>query len=77
VKIIEQLTGKSLSEFQQLENTEVLNSAIIVIVLETRFASLLSMWYGVVQKARKRLLDMLDKDNNKLNTLLEDIRKQL
>ncbi|CAF0735625.1 unnamed protein product [Didymodactylos carnosus] len=76
-KFIEKLIGKSLLEFQQLTNTEVLISAIIVIVLETRFASLSSMWYGVVQKARKRLLDMLDKDSVKFNTLLEDIRKQL
>ncbi len=76
-KLIEKLIGKSLSEFQQLTNTEVLISAIIVIVLETRFASLSSMWYGVVQKTRKRLLDMLNKDSVKFNTLLEDIRKQL
>jgi tetratricopeptide (TPR) repeat protein len=76
-KFMEELTGKSLSEFQQPTNIEVLISAIIIIVLETRFASLSSMWYGVVQKARKRLLDMFDKDNKEFNTLLEDIRKQL
>jgi hypothetical protein len=76
-KIIEQLTGKSLSDFQQLNNIEVLISAIIIVVLETRFASLSSMWYGIVQKARKRLINMLGKDNDKLDTLLEEIRKQL
>jgi predicted nucleic acid-binding Zn-ribbon protein len=76
-KVIVQLTGKSLSDFQQLDNTEMLMSAIIIVVLETHFTSLSSMWYGIVQKARKRLIDMLDKDNNKLDALLDDIRKQL
>ena len=76
-KIIVQLTGKSLSNFHQLNNTEMLMSAIIIVVLETHFASLSSMWYGIVQKARKRLIDMLDKDSNRLEALLEDIRKQL
>ena len=75
--MIEQLTGKPLSEFQQLTNTEMLISAIVIVVLETRFASLSSMWYGVVQKARTCLLNMLGKDNQKLATLLEDIQKQL
>ena len=77
VKFVEQLTGKSLTEFQQLANTDMLISAIIIVLLETRFASLVSMWYGVVQKARKRLLDMLDSDTDKFTTLLEDIQKQL
>jgi hypothetical protein len=77
VKFVEQLTGKSLTEFQQLDDTEMLMSAIIIVMLETRFASLVSMWYGVVQKARKRLLDMLDGDTDKFTTLLDDIQKQL
>ncbi|CAF5025135.1 unnamed protein product, partial [Rotaria sp. Silwood1] len=77
VELIKQLTGKSLSEFEQLTNMEGLISAIIVVVLETRFSSLSSLWYGVVQKARKRLLNMLDQDNNKLHALLENIRKKL
>lgn len=77
VNTIEQLTGKSLSVFQQLTNSEMFISAIIIVILETRFASLMSMWYGVVQKARKRLLNMHNNDNNKFTTLLEDIQKQL
>jgi hypothetical protein len=76
-KSIEQLTGKPLNVFQHLTNNQVLISAIVITVLETRFASLSSMWHGVVQKARKRLVDLLGKDIKKLDTLLEDIRKQL
>jgi stringent starvation protein B len=76
-KSIGQLTGKPLTVFQHLTNNQVLISAIVIAVLETRFASLSSMWHGVVQKARKRLVDLLGKDIKKLDTLLEDIRKQL
>jgi hypothetical protein len=76
-KSIEQLTGKPLNVFQHLTNNQVLISAIVITVLETRFASLSSMWHGVVQKARKRLVDLLGKNIKKLDTLLEDIRKQL
>jgi hypothetical protein len=55
----------------------VLVSAIIIAVLEERFASFSSMWHGVVQKARKRLIDLLGKDMKKLDILLGEIRKQL
>jgi len=76
-KSIEKLTGKPLIAFQQSTNNQVLVSAIVITVLETRFASFSSMWHGVVQKARKRLIDLLGKDIKKLETLLEQIRKQL
>ena len=76
-KIIEQLTSKSLSHFRQLEITRMFVSAIIVVAFETRFASLSSLWYGVVQKTRKRLLTMLENDKSKLDNLLENIRKQI
>jgi hypothetical protein len=75
-KNIQQLTGKALSHFQQSINTQVLITAIVVLVLETRFASFSSMWHGVVEKARKRLLNLLENDDIKLNTLFTDIRKQ-
>jgi predicted transcriptional regulator len=35
------------------------------------------MWHGVVQKARRRLLDLLGKDQTKLESLAESIRQQL
>jgi len=76
-KEIEQLTGKPLTHFQQPTDVQVLVSAVVILVLETRFTSFSSMWHGVVQKARKRLLDLLGNDNKKLNSLFEDIRKQL
>jgi hypothetical protein len=76
-KDINELTGKPLSHFPQSINTEVVVTSIVVVVFETRFASFSSMWHGVVQKARKRLLDLFGNDSKNLNKLLEDIRKQL
>ena len=77
VNVSELLKGKTLSEFQDFTKTQVLITAIIVMLLETHFATLSSMWYGVVQKARKCLLDLFDKDTIKLDTLFNDIRKKL
>jgi len=74
---IERLTGKPLTAFQQSTDNQILVSGIIIVVLETRFASFSSMWHGIVQKARKRLVDLLGKDIKKLDILLEDIREQL
>ncbi|CAF1022949.1 unnamed protein product [Adineta steineri] len=76
-KSIEKLTGKPLSHFQQSTNNQILVSAIVIAVLETRFAALSSTWHGIVQKARKRLIDLLGKDSKALESLLEDIRKNL
>jgi hypothetical protein len=76
-KTIERLTGKPLMNFSQLANPQVLMSAIVVVILETRFISFSTMWQGVVQKAHQRLLDLFGHDNNQLNFLLERIRQQL
>ncbi|UJR19056.1 hypothetical protein I4U23_022187 [Adineta vaga] len=73
---IEKLTKKPLTTFTHMANKEILLSSIIIAILETRFASLSSMWYGIVQKARKYLLNLLGNDMTKLNKLLEDVRKQ-
>jgi hypothetical protein len=75
--IIHRLTGKPFSVFYQSLHNEILISSIIISVLETHFTSFASMWYDVVQKTRKRLIDLLGKHINKLNNLLEEIRKQL
>jgi hypothetical protein len=78
-QVIKNLTGKTLAEFLQENNQvdhQILVSAIIIAVLETRFAVLTTMWYGVVQKARKRLVDLLGTDSKILDQLLENIRKQ-
>jgi hypothetical protein len=76
-KNIEQLTGKPLAKFPQSNSPQILISAIVLVTLETRFASLSTMWHGVVQKARRRLLDLLGKDQTKLESLAESIRQQL
>ncbi|UJR34811.1 hypothetical protein I4U23_027592 [Adineta vaga] len=74
---IEQLTGHSLDTFQQLANNQIIVSAIVIVVLETSFAAFSSLWYGVVLKARQRLLYLLGNDSNKLDALLAEIRKRL
>ena len=76
-KNIEQLTGKPLSSFPQGHNEQLLIAAIVVVILETRFGSLSTMWYGVVQKARKRLTDLLGKDVKKLDAFFGDILQRL
>ncbi|CAF3817745.1 unnamed protein product [Rotaria sordida] len=78
--IIKKLTGKSLSSFQSANpniDNQILISVIVIIILETRFAGFSSLWHGVVQKARKRLIDLVKKDSKDFDTLLDDIRKQL
>ena len=78
--IISNLTGKSLSAFQSTLtniNQDILASAIVIITLETKFGSFSSLWHGVVQKARKRINDLLKQDSNNVDTLIEDIRKQI
>ena len=78
--IIKNLTGKSLSVFQSTNpniNNQILVSIIIINTLETRFVAFSSLWHGVVQKARKRITDLVKKDSQNFDTLVEDIRKQL
>ncbi|CAF2148911.1 unnamed protein product [Rotaria magnacalcarata] len=76
-KTIEKLVGRSLSVFSSSYNHQVLISAIIIIILETRYSSLSVLWYGVVQKARKCLVNLLDNDTNRLESLFEHIRQHL
>ncbi|CAF3985720.1 unnamed protein product, partial [Rotaria sordida] len=78
--IIRNLTGKFLSVFQSANpniDNQILISIIVIIILETRFAGFSSLWHGVVQKARKQLIDLVKKDSKNFDTLLDDIRKQL
>jgi hypothetical protein len=78
--IIKNLTGKSFSVFQSTTpkiNDEILVSTIVIIILETKYVGFSSLWHGVVQKARKRIIDLLKKDSKNFDTLIEDIRKQL
>jgi hypothetical protein len=78
--IIKNLTGKSLSVFRSTTpniSDEILASTLVIIILETRFVGFSSLWHGVVQKARKRIIDLLKKKSKNFDTLIEDIRKQL
>jgi hypothetical protein len=72
---------KEISIEFQLENTDVddqiLFSIVIIVILETRFSSSSSLWYGIVQKARDRIIDLLGKDSNKIDKLFYDVRNQL
>ncbi|CAF4068533.1 unnamed protein product [Rotaria sordida] len=75
---IRHLTGKPLANFQSIHtDIPVLISAIVLILLETRFGAFVSMWHGVAQKARTIIIEKLGKDPKNLETLLESIRKQL
>jgi hypothetical protein len=78
--IIKNLTGKSLSLLQSTTpniSDEILASTIVIIILETKYVGFSSLWHGVVQKARKRIIDLLKKDSKNFDTLIENIRKQL
>ncbi|CAF3209309.1 unnamed protein product [Rotaria sp. Silwood2] len=78
--IMKNLTGKSLSIFQSTNpniDNQILISIIIIIILETRFSSFSSLWHGVVEKARKQLIDLIKQDSKNFDTLFDDIRKQL
>ena len=75
-KHIEKLTGKPLTGFPQCRDDQLLITAIVVVTLETRFGSLSTMWHGVVQKARKRLIGLLGSDVERLDALFAEIRQR-
>jgi hypothetical protein len=74
---IERLTSKPITSFPQGHQDELLITAIVVVALETRFGSLSTLWHGVVQKARKHLINLVGNDVKKLDALFEKIRQQL
>jgi hypothetical protein len=79
-EIIKELTGKSLSVFQLTNfdiDTEILMSVIVILTLETRFSAFSSLWYGIIQKARDRIIDLLGKDATKTDQLFNDVRNEL
>jgi hypothetical protein len=76
-KSIKDLTGKSFAVFQSYEthgNTQILVTAIVIVVLEVKFMSLRSMWDDIAEKARRHLIDLLNNDWKKLVTLFRNIR---
>jgi len=78
--IIEKLTGKDILELR-LQNMDIdgqlLNSVIVILILETRFSAFSSLWYGVVKKARNRIIELFGKDSNRIDQLFNDVRNQL
>ncbi|CAF2955122.1 unnamed protein product [Rotaria sp. Silwood2] len=74
---IEKLTGKSFANFSQIDNPKVAMLAIVIITLETRYSALSLMWHGVIQKALKRLLELLGHNADQLRSILEMVRQQL
>ncbi|CAF1490443.1 unnamed protein product, partial [Rotaria sp. Silwood1] len=72
---LQHLAGKSWKNVSSSYDKQVLISAIVIITFETRFAAMLTMWHGVVEKARQRLLDLLGNDAKQLESLLKDIRQ--
>ena len=76
-KTIQDLTGKPLTVFQSSEihhNTQILITAIIIVLLESNFIALQSVWSDAVEKARNRLINLLNNDWKKLIILLRNIR---
>jgi hypothetical protein len=79
-KVIEDLTGKPLAAFQTSEthsSVPLLVTAIIIILLESKFSALCSMWEEMVDRARQRLIDLLNNDWKSLITLFRNIRMTL
>ena len=80
VSMIQNLTGKSLTLWQSIHtdlNPTLLNSLILLLVLEQRFGTYSSLWYGIVQKARKTISSLLSQDAKNIDTYIERIRGQL
>ena len=78
--IIQQLTGKSLTSWQSANadiDGRVLNSLIIILVLEERFATQSTLWYGIVQKARTTISNLFSKDAKNIDTYLARVHLQL
>jgi hypothetical protein len=75
---IQNLFQKSLTSFHSnLSNdSTVLTTVIVIIILETKFNSFKTMWSFMVNKGRKRLTELLG-DKEKLEQLINDIKSQL
>jgi hypothetical protein len=76
-KTIIDLTGKSLAVFRSSEthsDTQILVTAIVIILLQSNFMDLQSVWNDAVEKARERLVNLLNNDWKKLMILFRNIR---
>ncbi|CAF4329407.1 unnamed protein product, partial [Rotaria sp. Silwood2] len=81
---VNQLTGKSLTIFSSsiIEKLEkniqqlIITTVIVMILLETRCLTLKTLWHALSNKAYKRLKELLDGDESKIEQLMKDIRDQ-
>jgi hypothetical protein len=81
---VKQLTGKPLTTFSSsiIENVEkkcqqlIITTAIVIVVLEVRCSSMKTLWQALSNKAHKRLKELLEGDETKLEQLMKDIRDQ-
>ncbi|CAF1087603.1 unnamed protein product [Didymodactylos carnosus] len=75
---IQNLCQKPLTSFHSnLSNdSTILTSTIAIVVLETKFNSFRTMWSFIVNKGKKRLMELLG-DTGKLEQLINDIKNQL
>ncbi|CAF0995209.1 unnamed protein product [Adineta ricciae] len=79
-ELIEDLTGKPLAAFKTSDpylDQSIVVAAIIVVQLESKFAALRSVWENMVEKARRRLIDLLHNDWKEIVILFRDIRMSL
>jgi hypothetical protein len=77
MKIIEDLSGKSLRVFQSSETAginQTLITVIMVVVLETKYRALRWIWEDAADQARRCLIRLLNNDWNKFVNLFHEIR---
>ena len=76
---IQNLCRKSLTSFHSnlTQDSTILTTAIVMVALEIKFTSLKTMWSFIVSKARKRLIELLNNNEDNLQQLINDIKKQL
>ena len=75
---IQNLCQKPLTSFQSNISNDsiILTTIIVIIILEMKFDSFKTMWSFIVNKTRKRLTELLG-DNGKLEQLINEIKSQL
>jgi hypothetical protein len=75
---IQNLCQKPLTSFHSnlSYDSSILTTVVAIIILEIKFNSSKTMWSFIVNKARKRLTELLG-DNEKLEQLINEIKHQL
>ncbi|CAF4064370.1 unnamed protein product [Adineta steineri] len=75
---VQNLSKKPLTSFQSniSDDLSILSTTIVILIFETKFDSSKTLWSFMVNKARKRLTELLG-DNGKLELLINEIKSQL